>query len=120
MVLTRQQSIDAFNHVIDVVLHRPNTLRPALANEGISEIFALLTIDDATISGLQYEETVSGAVVTRNVNKGDKQLIRVFRDFVVVAIPRAPPLEINGQPLQLMNLMISDVILHILQLILHH
>ena len=58
MVLTRIDAKDAFNHVLDNVLGRPDDtpLKLSLLNEGIDNIFDLTTITLSIIDNLEYED----------------------------------------------------------------
>ena len=76
--LTRSQSMAAFDHVMGDVLGRP-ILKSALASEGIQDIYAFLTIDEATIDNLVYSD--EEGTTTAPLPRGDKNLIRVFLGY---------------------------------------
>ena len=84
MVLTRQDAKTAFNHVLDNVIGRDDTspLKAALKHDSIDDIFGLITIDDVGIDGLTYEDP-SNTDNFLPVPRGDKNLLRIFRDYVV-------------------------------------
>jgi hypothetical protein len=96
MVLTRQDAKAAFHHVVDNVLERGNgtPLKSALQHDGIEDIFALVTIDDADIDGLTCEDS-SNAGTRIPINKGDKNLIRIFRDYMVYRNNNGNPINDN-------------------------
>lgn len=81
---TRSQARAAFNHILDNIFGHPDgsPLKTALINDGISDLPSLLTMDNATIDSLCYPDT-SNPGASLPVNKGDRNLVRIFRDFVV-------------------------------------
>ena len=84
MVLTRTEAKDAFNHVLDVVLGRPDNtpLKLSLLNEGIDNIFALTTITLSIIDNLKYEDSKNIGTMLP-VKKGDKNLVKVFLHYII-------------------------------------
>ena len=73
--LTRSQGIAAFEHIMDNVLGRP-MVRTALEAEGIQDIYALLTVEEALIDALVYSD--SEGTTTIPLSRGDKNLVKVF------------------------------------------
>lgn len=73
-----------FDHVLDNVLDRKDgtPLKSALQDDGFGDILQLINIRDADIDTLQYEDPANKGVQLP-VTKGDKALVRLFRDFVV-------------------------------------
>ena len=96
MVLTRQEAKVAFNHIMDNVLgHGDKTpLKSALQQESIEDIFALVTIDDSNINGLTFEDP-SNADNHLPIPKGDKNLVRIFRDYVIHRNTSGDPVNDN-------------------------
>ena len=60
MVITRTEAKAAFDHVLDTVLDRYGSkdLKEALVKEGFVDIFQVLTIEDADIESLVYQDPV--------------------------------------------------------------
>jgi hypothetical protein len=85
MVLTRPQARVAFTHVLNNVLGRGegSNLQSALTQNGIEDIFALSQLDHATIDYLQATTTVEDVVTIKQVNHGDKNLVKCFLDYVI-------------------------------------
>jgi hypothetical protein len=83
MVLTRLQAKQAFNHILDVVIGQGNgtPLKSSLLDDGIEDIFFLVTVDSGTIEGLTYVDP-KDSTKHLAVSKGDKAKIRVFKDFI--------------------------------------
>jgi hypothetical protein len=85
MVLTRPQARVAFTHVLNNVLGRGegSNLQSALTQNGIEDIFALSQLNHATIDDLQASTTVEDVVTITRVNRGDKNLVKCFLDYVI-------------------------------------
>ena len=69
MVLTKQQSKDALGHVIAHVLGRTekSAISKALSQNGINDIFSLLTLDKPVIEKLTYKsETGANQIKLKN------------------------------------------------------
>jgi hypothetical protein len=86
MVITRADAKEAFDHVLDVVLNRPDGsyLKSSLINDGINDIFALVTLTDSIIDSLTYEDpdpTKKGTIYP--LKHGDKNLIRCFLHYII-------------------------------------
>jgi hypothetical protein len=79
MVATRNESVEAFNHIIDKVIgNRPESgLKSSLQRDGIIDIHDLMTLNDDIINTLQYEDPDNSKIL-RDVNRGDKQRIKGF------------------------------------------
>ena len=79
MVTTRNESIEAFNHIIDNVIgNRPESgLKSSLQHDGITDIHDLMTLNDEIISTLQFKDSDDPKIL-RDVNRGDKQRLRGF------------------------------------------
>ena len=94
MVLTRPQAKKAFQHILDTVLERGDgtPLKSSLLAEGIEDIFGLVTIDDDTITDLTYTDPDDPKNLVA-VQKGDKALLRIFRDYVVYCKNQGHPIE---------------------------
>ena len=84
MVVTRQAGQAAFDHIIDVVLsrHGSTELKQALVKAGVNDVFALLTIDKATLDGLAYPDP-SDATQVIPLRDSDKNLVKLFRDYTL-------------------------------------
>ena len=84
MVLTRQEAQAAFNHVLDNVIGCGDNspLKSALQHEGFDDIFALITISDEDIDSLSYKDP-SNASSFIPIPGGDKNLVRIFRHYVI-------------------------------------
>jgi hypothetical protein len=76
--MTRAESKEAFNHVLDTVLDRgdSSSLKRSLIEDGITDIFDLITIADDVIDSLAYEDPNDR--IFYPVEKGDKMLLRCF------------------------------------------
>jgi hypothetical protein len=68
---------------MDNVLVRPDDtpLKTALVNEGINNTMDLQTIKDKMIDDLEYEDPKKKGTY-HSVNKGDKNLVRCFLDYI--------------------------------------
>jgi hypothetical protein len=84
MVLTRSEAKAAFNHVLDVVLGRGDgsSLKSALLEEGVNDIFALSTLTDKVIDKLQIKNTDNNNALTP-IKLADKIVLRCFLHYVV-------------------------------------
>ena len=76
--ITRAEAKDAFNHVLDKVLDRGDlsSLKKALIDNVITDIFDLVTILDEVIDSLAYEDPDDK--IFYPVKRGDKMLLRYF------------------------------------------
>jgi len=84
MVLTRVEAKEAFNHVLDNVLGRGDgtPLKSALLANGCDDIGALATILPADLDTLTYQDIAKpGSYLP--VSKGDKSIVRLFKDYVI-------------------------------------
>ena len=84
MVLTRQDAKVAFNHVLDNVIGCGDNspLKFALQQDNIEDIFALVTMDNTSIDSLTYNDP-SNASSFIPVSQDDKNLVCIFRDYVI-------------------------------------
>jgi CRISPR/Cas system CSM-associated protein Csm2 small subunit len=75
---TRAEAKESFNKVLDKVLDRgdSSSLKRALIEDGITDIFGLVTILDEVIDSLAYEDPDDK--IFNPVKKGDKMLLRCF------------------------------------------
>jgi len=94
MALSQAESKAAFNHVLDTVLGRGDgtNLKSALLLEGFDDIGAILTMSQADIDTLIYEDS-SNKNKRVSVNKGDKSLVRIFKDFVTYSHNSGSPIQ---------------------------
>ena len=92
MVFSRAQAKTAFNHILDEVLGRGDNsaLKTSLIMDGIEDIFGLASIDLSTINELHHTDA-SGQRVP--VPKGDKSLVRIFRDYIVHCHNSGTPID---------------------------
>ena len=76
--MTRAEAKEAFNHVLDKVLDRgdSSSLKKALIEDGITDIFDLVTVLDEVIDSLAYEDPDDK--IFYPVKKGDKMLLKCF------------------------------------------
>jgi hypothetical protein len=76
--VTRAEAKEAFNHVLDTVLDRGNyaSLKSSEIEDGLTDIFALITVTDDVIDSLAYEDL--NDKIFYSVMKGDKMLLRCF------------------------------------------
>ena len=97
MVLTRPQGRAAFTHVLDNVLERDDDsgLKKALLAAGVSDVCSLYTLDEATIDSLTYDDTANN-LSDIAVVRGDKNLVRIFKDFVTVRNSSSTPIADDG------------------------
>jgi hypothetical protein len=74
--MTRAEAKEAFNHVLDTVVDRADSssLKSSLYEDGITDIFDLITVTDDVIDNLTYED--SDDKIYYPVKKGDKMLLR--------------------------------------------
>jgi hypothetical protein len=79
VTITRLQAKEAFDHVMDKVLGRDENshLKKSLIEEGIDDVFGLITLTDKTIDNLVYQE-VTKSSSQLPVKKGDKMLVKCF------------------------------------------
>jgi hypothetical protein len=84
MVLTCSETKATFNHVLDVVLGQgdDSSLKAALLEEGVDDIFALLTLTNKAIDKLQFKDPDNGNALTP-IKLADKMLLRCFLHYVV-------------------------------------
>ena len=76
--MTRTEAKEAFNHVLDTVLDRgdSSSLKRSLIDDGIVDIFDLITTTDEVIDHLIYEDPDDK--IYYPVKKGDNMLVRCF------------------------------------------
>jgi hypothetical protein len=76
--MTRAEAKEAFNHVLKKVIERwdSSSLKIALLEDGITNIFDLVTILDDAIDSLAYKDPDDK--IFYPVKKGDKMLLRCF------------------------------------------
>jgi hypothetical protein len=76
--MTRAEAKKAFNHVLDTVLDRGDSspLKSSLKEDGITDIFDVVTVTDNVINSLTYEDPDDK--IYYPVTKGDKMLLRCF------------------------------------------
>ena len=96
MVETRQEAKAAFDHILDNVLNRYGSeeLKKALINEGLEDVFFLMSIDDNTIDALEYPDPLD-ATRTIPVRKGDKSVLKLWREYVLHRIETENPVGDN-------------------------
>ena len=82
MVFTRTEAKAAFTHVLDQVLGRGDgtPLKSALLAEDIDDVFTLVSLDEAAINSLRYDD--NGA--SKALRLSDKMLLKCFLQYVVV------------------------------------
>ena len=85
MVLSRQQQKAAFDHILDNILDcgDGSALKAALLAEGIKDILDLTTITLQIIYTVTYVPDPAVLNVHANVLRGDKGLLRMFREFII-------------------------------------
>jgi hypothetical protein len=73
--MTRAEAEEAFNHVLDTVLDRgdSSSMRSLQIEDGITDIFDLITITDDVIDSLTYKDPDDK--IYYPVKKGDKMLL---------------------------------------------
>jgi hypothetical protein len=78
-VLARAEAKSAFNHILDSVLDRMDgsSLKTALGEDGIDDIFSLISLSDTGIDTSQCKDPNNNNVST-NVGLADKILLRSF------------------------------------------
>ena len=83
MVITRTEAKAAFDHVLDTVLDRYGSkdLKEALVKEGFVDIFQVLTIEDADIESLVYQDPAD-ATKTVPIRRGDVGMLKCFKAYV--------------------------------------
>ena len=83
MVLTRNEARATFTHVMDDVLGRKDgsALKSSLVDEGIDDIFSLMTIDENSIDGLKFKDTADDNAM-KPIRLSDKMLLKCFLHFV--------------------------------------
>ena len=93
MVVTRQAGQAAFDHIIDVVLSRHGSaeLKQSLVDAGVSDVFSMLSIDTPTLDSLVYPDP-SNATQVIPLRASDKNLIKLFRDYVLQR-------DVDGDPI---------------------
>jgi hypothetical protein len=76
--MTRTEAKEAFNHVLDTVLDRGDysSLKRSLIEDGITDIFDLISVMDDVIDSLTYEDPDDK--IYYPVKKVDKMLLRCF------------------------------------------
>jgi hypothetical protein len=81
MVLTRNDAKTAFGHVLDNVLGRADgsPLKSALVEEGIDDVFSLVSLDEEAINTLRYDDNGT----PKALRLSDKMLLKCFLQFVV-------------------------------------
>ena len=93
MVLSRQQSKEAFNHILDNVLGRGDDtpLKKALTASGIIEIEDFISLDDATIDSFTYDRTANDTNVP--LNAGSHNLAKIFITYFGYRVRINDPIE---------------------------
>jgi hypothetical protein len=83
MVLTRNEAKSTFVHVLDNVLGRKDgtPLKSFLVDEGIDDIFSLMSLDESTIDGLKFKDPADGNAF-KPIRLSDKMLLKCFLHFV--------------------------------------
>jgi Reverse transcriptase (RNA-dependent DNA polymerase) len=83
MVLTRNEAKSTFAHVMDNVLGRKDgsALKSSLVDEGIDDIFSLMSLDESTIDGLKFKDQADGDAL-KPIRLSDKMLLKCFLHFV--------------------------------------
>jgi hypothetical protein len=82
---TRNMASDAdFNHVMNEILcqAQDSALSKSLANEGIKDVGAIITLSDESIERLNFPDTSADAFTRIKLGEGDKHLIRYFSAFI--------------------------------------
>jgi hypothetical protein len=74
--MTRAEAKEAFNHVLNMVLDRGDSLKRSLIEDGIPDILDLITVTEDVIDSLAYEDPDDK--IFYPVKKGDKMLLRCF------------------------------------------
>jgi len=84
MVITRAEATTIFDYILDNILSRDgsNDLKRALEREGFNDLFSFMTMDDAAIDGLQYQDPNDTSVLF-DVLRSDKTMVRLWKQFVV-------------------------------------
>jgi hypothetical protein len=79
--MTLAEAKEAFNHVLDTVLDRgdSSSLKRSLVEDGITDIFDLITVTDDVIDSLTYEDPDDKIFYpVKKVKNDDKMLLRCF------------------------------------------
>ena len=78
--------------MLDNVLGRDDSspLKKALVGAGITDMFALNTLDNDTIDDLVYD--VSPTEKDVSINRGDKSLLWIFLDYVIHRVNKGDPI----------------------------
>jgi hypothetical protein len=94
--MTRAEAKEAFNHVLDTVLDRgdSSSLKRSLIEDGITDIFDLITITDDVIDRLTYEDPDDK--IFYPVKKGDKILLRCFLAYQQPLEPTTGNVDYKG------------------------
>ena len=93
MVITRAEATTIFDYILDNILSRDgsNDLKRALEREGFNDLFSFMTMDDAAIDGLQYQDPNDTSVLF-DVLRSDKTMVRLWKQFVLQR-------ELTGNPI---------------------
>jgi hypothetical protein len=83
MVLTRNEAKSTFAHVMDNVLGRKDgsALKASLVDEGIDDIFLLMSLDEGIIDGLKFKDQADGDTL-KPIRLSDKMLLKCFLHFI--------------------------------------
>jgi hypothetical protein len=86
MVYTRSDAKASFNHILDNVLGRGDgsSLKMALSDEGIDDVYTLSNLTDSAIDSLKYINKDNGDTPTP-VRLADKMLLLAFLHYVINA-----------------------------------
>ena len=77
--LTRAEAKNAFDHVLDNVLGRDGSsdVKTALLDQGIEDIFDLVTLDDLYVENLSIKDSAKPSTMVA-IKKGDKNILKCF------------------------------------------
>ena len=83
MVLTRNEAKSTFTHIMDNVLGRKDgcALKASLVDEGIDDIFSLMSLDEGIIDGLKFKDQADGDTL-KPIRLSDKMLLKCFLHFI--------------------------------------
>jgi hypothetical protein len=93
--MTRIEAKEAFNHVLDTVLYRGDfsSLKSSLIEDGITDIFDLITITDDVNDSLTYKDP--NDKIYSPFKKGDKMLLRCFLAYAQSLEPATDNVDYN-------------------------
>jgi hypothetical protein len=95
MVFTRQNQIEALNHVLKEVLGKSedSALTKALHQNGLKDIASFITMDSNTIESLKYNKSSQHKDIP--INKGDQGICKSFINFVIHRDKTGEPIGTN-------------------------